>query len=110
MAARMLLENRAGPVQPLALERDLSGIFTQEIAEAFGYRDRCLGIDAESRNMTLDRFQGKSGRPLKRLHRAYWRGFGEADDYINFMAGGRVHRVILVGPNLIRVPALRAAE
>ena len=47
---------------------------TMEAAEAFGYCDRCEGIDAESRKITLDRFRG---RP--RVTAAYWRGFQEAD-------------------------------
>ena len=51
---------------------------TKEIAEAFGYRDRCLGVDAESRNITLDRFRGRS-----RVTRAYWDGWAEADHYVD---------------------------
>ena len=51
---------------------------TKEIAEAFGYRDRCLGVDAESRNITLDRFRGWS-----RVTRVYWDGWAEADHYVD---------------------------
>jgi hypothetical protein len=47
-----------------------------EIAAAFGFRDRCLGIDSGERQTTLSRFQGS-----KRLENAYWRGWNEADSY-----------------------------
>ena len=49
-----------------------------EVANALGHRDRCLGIDAEGRGVTLDRFKG---RP--RVARAYWRGYYEADHYVD---------------------------
>ena len=45
--------------------------FTPEI-----FRDRILSIDSEERGCTLARFNG-----LKRLERAYWDGYNEADHY-----------------------------
>jgi hypothetical protein len=50
---------------------------TPEIAECFGYRDRCQGVDSEERNITISRFNGR-----KRLEQAYWAGFWEADHYV----------------------------
>jgi hypothetical protein len=41
-----------------------------EIAAAFGFRDRILGIDSGEREATLSRFHG-----CKRLEHAYWRGW-----------------------------------
>jgi hypothetical protein len=47
-----------------------------QIAAAFGFRDRILGIDSDERGCTLARFNGR-----KRLERAYWDGYNEADHY-----------------------------
>jgi hypothetical protein len=42
-------------------------LMTPEIAEAFGYRDRILGIDAEARHDTIDRLpRGSRGQRLRR--------------------------------------------
>ena len=49
-------------------------LMTTEIAEAFGYRDRILGIDD-----TLDRFP--RGRRGQHLRRAYRRGYAAADHF-----------------------------
>jgi hypothetical protein len=49
------------------------------IAEAFGYRDRCQGIDSEERSITLSRFKGRA-----RLEAAYWAGWHAADHYVNW--------------------------
>lgn len=62
-------------------------VFTKEIAQAFGVRDRINGHDAEDRHITLDRFRSRYGRPLKRLQRAYMDGYYEADYYVRFMWG-----------------------
>ena len=53
--------------------------FTTEIAMALGYMDRCQGVDAEQRGITLSRFRGIRGR--RRLERAYHAGWLEADGY-----------------------------
>ncbi len=53
--------------------------FTVEIAAAFGFRDRVLGIDSGEREYTLSRFRGVRGR--RRLERAYHAGWIEADHY-----------------------------
>ena len=80
--------------------------FTLEIAEALGYRDRCQGIDAESRNITLDRFRGR-----KRLERAYYRGWGEADSYAGNCCkwGTGAARLFVQPPELVRIP-IQAAQ
>jgi hypothetical protein len=55
---------------------------TSEIAAAFGFRDRILGIDAEGRRITLSRFRSvRSRRRLRRLECAYYSGWSEADHY-----------------------------
>ena len=87
---------------------------TQEIAEAFGYRDRCLGIDFDSQNITLDRFRSRYGRPLKRLQQAYRRGWEEADHYggVHWEAGLRAARreVVVICPALARRLAIEQNE
>jgi hypothetical protein len=57
--------------------------FTTEIAMALGYKDRCEGVDAEERRITLWRF--RHARDRERLEDAYWRGWREADCYIDTM-------------------------
>jgi hypothetical protein len=49
------------------------------IAEALGYRDRCLSVDAEDRHITLARFKG-----CRRLEQAYWYGWDAANDYVDY--------------------------
>jgi hypothetical protein len=46
---------------------------------ALGVRDRVMGVDAEARRITLDRFRGRRGR--RRLERAYRAGWLEAKLY-----------------------------
>jgi hypothetical protein len=52
-----------------------------EIAAAFGFRDRILGIDSGEREATLSRFRG-----CTYLERSYWRGWHEADHYVGNIA------------------------
>jgi hypothetical protein len=58
--------------------------FTVEIAMALGYKDRCEGVDAEQRHITLWRFRDAIDR--ERLEHAYLRGWREADHYIDNIA------------------------
>jgi hypothetical protein len=52
---------------------------TRLIAEALGYRDRCLSLDAEDRHITISMFKGS-----KRLEQAYAEGWEAASDYVDY--------------------------
>jgi hypothetical protein len=49
-----------------------------EIAAAFGFRDRILGIDSGEREFTLSRFRG-----IRELERCYWAGWLEASNCLD---------------------------
>jgi hypothetical protein len=56
-------------------------LMSLEIAAAFGFRDRILGIDSGEREAIISRFRG-----CKRLEHAHWAGWLEADHYCGNVA------------------------
>jgi len=55
--------------------------FTKELAMALGCRDRVMGVDAEERRITLERFGGR-----KHLENAYHSGWLETEHYVSNVA------------------------